>query len=184
MKCGKVCRDWSMGLRDGDNSASNSLHHCVRSHHHHQLGVLQVAQCHARLSYWIPRCPSQPCSPLPAVIVNLIGTSPKHSTLGTGEHSGRDWRNIFTTFPLEFSCSKSVSAQVKLCMNLCAISWRLLLVTQTSGIFDTMMFGLVKVTLDTACDMIPPSIDGEYDDDQMETMETALLSPHHLSTVP
>ena len=47
-----------------------------------------------------------------------------------------------------------------------------------------MMFGLVKVTLDTACDMIPPSIDGEYDDDQMETMETALLSPHHLSTVP
>ena len=69
-------------------------------------------------------------------------------------------------------------------MNLCAISWRLLLVTQTSGIFDTMMFGLVKVTLDTACDMIPPSIDGEYDDDQMETMETALLSSHHLSTVP
>ena len=100
----EACRDWSMGLRDGDNSASNSLHHCVRSHHHHQLGVLRVAQCHARLSYWIPRCPSQPCSPLPAVIVNLIGTSPKHSTLRTGEHSGRDWRNIFTTFPLEFSC--------------------------------------------------------------------------------
>ena len=79
-------------------------------------------------------------------------------------------------------------SQVKLCMNLCAISWRLLLVTQTSGIFDTMMFGLVKVTLDTACDMMPPSIDGEYDDEQgaeqMETMEMALLSPHHLSTVP
>ena len=58
------------------------------------------------------------------------------------------------------------------------------MVTQTSGIFDTMMFGLVKVTLDTACDMIPPSIDGEYDDEQMETMEMGLLSPHHLSTVP
>ena len=39
------------------------------------------------------------------------------------------------------------------------------MVTQTSGIFDTMMFGLVKVTLDTACDMMPPSIDGEYDDE-------------------
>ena len=46
------------------------------------------------------------------------------------------------------------------------------------------MFSLVNVTLDTACDIIPPSIDGEYDDEQMETMEMGLLSPHHLSTVP